>query len=1026
MSENALCPACANWRQASGERFCGLCGAGMDRFDVMHLYAFSSEGEPDRGLKDGQLVFRITPLPEREGPAVPLALRIDQTGQRMAYDLTRDIEAHGDDDGDLRVDRSAVAGQGPVSGQLVQEADDGTLVRVLAHFGISLPRPEFDLAPELVSLTEEDLRRKRTRLRLRCTDGLLAPVERVLFEDPKNPDDPGLVAHLERNHPDGTFLRPGEEAAVDISFDQAMVDELRNVAQGLRRTASVVLYGFDRAPMVVRTLRFQLYRPPKPVLHLPPRIEAMAGAGLYLPIRIENRGSAPLRLDKIGLEPEPDPNAKAAPGRSYAGRSLNDRSIAAGESYAVALDVRPDGNAADLLAEPGPRNARLTLSFANPNLDPVQQRVHVSVRAERECADIITIDFGTTESAAALLDDAGHREPVALQIGDEGNFVPTVVAYRADKSGQPVPTVGAPARELARTHEGLDLQYFDNIKWQLANPERQELPGGEWVDWTRITGDYIVELKRRIEAHPEVAARVTEAYVTRPARFDGRAIGALKAAFRYAGIEPLQLAARDTDPTTISESWPPVIAGLARPNLRALRRQALADPETIFGADPTGAVHHLLTVDVGGGSSDLSAFEVDYQNHADIWVHERASAGSDSLAGNHLSDWLYRNLIRPSLLGALSAAGFGADDVPVHFRWQSLPEAGVSHVQDRNGLALARVVFDLQRHDGPIRDLLARVEQAFAEAETDPSPGPDRTTATADLTRFNRSLFDTPDGARPLWDQLTEIWRQIAYVPAALSLWTRNGHEVEIEWPATGLDVDFARLMPDFQTRFREPMRNLLAPLVAALDTAQATDRSTQVLISGRGSLFPLFGRMLLAEVARVLQDRPHEVRTIEADMAKAITSVGGCYLAQLVSHDPNVRFVAHVPDRLALLGGADPRDSRKRQAIPFTGASLQDTDGLLVARVDLPPGRARRTIELAMVADTESSVEVDGTRVIARIRKTLDVSPGPDSYVVVRALDAERIEVGVGLAASALSDPPQESDFDSLTWLAEQHLPRD
>lgn len=407
---------------------------------------------------------------------------------------------------------------------------------------------------------------------------------------------------------------------------------------------------------------------------------------------------------------------------------------------------------------------------------------------------------------------------------------------------------------------------------------------------------------------------------------------------------------------------------------------------------------------------------MDYPDHANIAVQERGSAGSDSLAGNHMAEWIYTHLLRPTLVEALAAQGVTAADLPVHFSWQPLPAEGVSHIQDRNGLALASAVFDLQRNDGPIGELLGRLgsDDSYQGRDAD------------DIYAFNRALAADDDESRKLWTRMTEVWRQMAYVPPALELATASGQAVQVAWPRTGLAIDFKQIMRTFRARFQQPMRAHLNRLVAAFDGASATDRPARVVVSGRGSLFPLFSRTVLAEIEWAFGDRAHTIHLISPAMAKAITSMGACYLARLVARDPNVRFVADIPHRLAIVAGPDPADPNRHRVTPFAGADLNGgSDGLMTAPARLPHGRSSRIIELVMVNDDEESVELDGTRVVARVHAVLEIPRGKTSYVVVRPVDAEHIDVGLALTDQPVPETPAEADFDTLHWLGQHHLPR-
>jgi hypothetical protein len=441
--------------------------------------------------------------------------------------------------------------------------------------------------------------------------------------------------------------------------------------------------------------------------------------------------------------------------------------------------------------------------------------------------------------------------------------------------------------------------------------------------------------------------------------------------------------------------------------------------ESIFGADPTGQTHHLITIDVGGGSCDISAFEVDYQDFAHVAIHERATDGSDRLAGNHIAEWIYTHFVKPTLADVLAGSGVGLDDCPMHFAWAPVPAPGLSQLEDRNGLAVARVVRGLQDAEGPLRDVLARVEEEYrdeADRQTDQSQ--DRSTDSGTLFLFNRALLDRPGNARALWHRMTAVWQDMAYVPTPITLVTATGREVEIDWPAGGLEVDFEAAMSRFAERFQAPMSGHLKGILEDLGGGMKPDANACVLISGRGSLFPLFSRMLVTEIDRALGERDARILTVHPSMAKAITSMGAGYLAQLVARDPNIRFVARIASHLAVLGPSDPTQPGRRTARPFRGAAPVPGEGLMAAPAHFPPGPGLRMIELAMIAPDETTVDTNAKRVVASLQSMLNVPKGSDSYVLVRAVEAGRIEIGVGFASQQLPEHPEESDFDSVQWL--------
>ncbi|MCE6968757.1 Hsp70 family protein [Cereibacter sphaeroides] len=192
-------------------------------------------------------------------------------------------------------------------------------------------------------------------------------------------------------------------------------------------------------------------------------------------------------------------------------------------------------------------------------------------------AETLAIDFGTSNSAAAIL-DGGVPRRLALETGAE--TLPTAVFFPADRGPM---RIGAAAGEaLIAGEEG---RYMRALKSVLGTPLLHEprLIGGRRRTLAEVIAAFLAEVKRRAEQLTD--RRFRRALSGRPVRFhadsgrDARAEADLRACYLAAGFDAVDF--------------------LHEPEAAALASHGLGHPEG------TG-----LIVDIGGGTSDFSVFRV--------------------------------------------------------------------------------------------------------------------------------------------------------------------------------------------------------------------------------------------------------------------------------------------------------------------------------------------------------------------------------------------------------------------------------
>lgn len=190
--------------------------------------------------------------------------------------------------------------------------------------------------------------------------------------------------------------------------------------------------------------------------------------------------------------------------------------------------------------------------------------------------DILAIDFGTSNSAAAVLRDGQvHRIPIE----ENSDTLPTAVFFPAGKGQMRIGSAAADA-----LIGGEDGRYMRALKSILGTPLLHEsrLIGGRRRSVAEIISDFLAELRQRAEA--QTGERFRRALSGRPVRFHSRddernirAAEDLRACYHAAGFDDVDF---------------------------------LAEPEAAALASQRAAVDGQLglVVDIGGGTSDFSVF----------------------------------------------------------------------------------------------------------------------------------------------------------------------------------------------------------------------------------------------------------------------------------------------------------------------------------------------------------------------------------------------------------------------------------
>ena len=193
--------------------------------------------------------------------------------------------------------------------------------------------------------------------------------------------------------------------------------------------------------------------------------------------------------------------------------------------------------------------------------------------------DTLAIDFGTSNSAAAILEDGKVRR---LAIETDAETVPTAVFFPLDKGPMRIGVAAAVA--LISGEEG---RYMRALKSVLGTGlfHEQRLIGGKRRTLADIVAAFLVEVKARAEAVS--GRRFTRALSGRPVHFhtsdpvrDAKAEADLLGCYKAAGFDEVRF--------------------VFEPEAAALATHGLGKPGELG-----------LIVDIGGGTSDFSVFKTE-------------------------------------------------------------------------------------------------------------------------------------------------------------------------------------------------------------------------------------------------------------------------------------------------------------------------------------------------------------------------------------------------------------------------------
>lgn len=923
------CPYCQDWEFHPQDRFCGGCGHSYIEVKATIVNALQFEWAKVQGVtielcNTGRIAT---------GGGV---LKVVTEGGTALWSATvppDDLAVQGDVwQGSWQPSQGRAA---TVAELRFRPADAGQDL-VLGILGFGLKRALVALASEIEVLDIATVSRPEdgsVPVRLRLVQGLAGQINQVLLIDSANNEieiDAG-----------NAVLRPNRPLDIALPLLGSIRSQLISQPSGIDVTLRVRIQGQEEQRL---PLRLAVSAPARVELELAPRWVMQAGRPGFAPITIVNRGGTPVQVTGISLSWA----APAAPDTIKVPLPRKGMELKGGESHRLAFDLPM------LSALPAtvPASVTVTLGDGQP---PVRRQVQIAVRRAQPYDGTVAIDFGTTETAVAVRRGGVNELPTILNLEGEGAFLPTVIAYRLDADGVLRTRVGRSARSQADA-KGDSAMIVEGLKWRVADDLEVIRPDGSICCMLEVVADYLAQLKARVEEHVEIGASIETALVTVPSRFSPAQTEALLEAFSLAGIRPRHIR-MGSGKALVCESWSPAGLALPLPVLAAMSRQAFTD--TLPVTQAREGVFGLVTFDMGGGSTDVSAFRIDIRDMKTITATEIFVDGTNEVAGNVISR-LLAQAVMPSLRLALLGKGVQEAAIPIEPPWEPGTLGQPDPVAAENGRALARVVWALQASNS----LGTRIDFNNLDDQ--------KLRATAQQIEVQLiSNTRLPD----------------------LTLRERSGTTHRFSWDEAGLRLDVEGFLRNFIAGPGAAACRLVQTAVDALE-ATAPRQSNHILMTGRGSLFSLTGVMVEHQVGEVWKQDAVRFRMVD-DYLKSITSVGALVLADILPNARGVRFSSGLSAWFGFLGEPD--------AVTGHPEFVALCQGLPAAQVvaALPPGWAD---EFRLVLGTSLAREefLAQTSFRADFEVAVDIPAAPaDLPLFVRVAPAGRHALHVDIVAA-------------------------
>jgi hypothetical protein len=716
----------------------------------------------------------------------------------------------------------------------------------------------------------------------------------------------------------GIFERPKFSIPITIS------QEITRIA-GTFDAQLEVRFVSGNANENIVPIPFELRRagPADPRIAMPSkRINALAGRKGRIGVELRNDGGEPFLVTGCSWE------LKNLAGVTVLRGTTRELALLPACPFSGEPGARIRGELRPLFCDTGGRplpaaDYELAAAFTTDIGMELRRTVQISLLpSDRSAEGVISIDFGTTETAVAVhLTERGIQKRLIklarVEFECDGvtvpgePFEPTVAIAVCDPVQQQlVWRYGREAELFAaglKTGSGLGVRFFENLKWGLADGETGQLADGTRTTWAQIAEDYLRHVVELMETHPDCSGCVAQAFITKPALFGAERTKGLEQTFekiREGFVKKIRSISGET--LMISESWTPAYALFPTGGMIQELFESKGSTPLVPLSKEDIADTLVVTCDVGGGSTDMSLFHIARSPQTGrVRVDELWSDTMRAICGRAFGNLIECHLEAVAVAKISGAPGVDRFDEADPPRLDSLgfpvkrgnaadssPE-GISNARELKNLRMyfqsAEGAFrTVEREDAVGRVLLdagrlrttplekSEIERWFAPAIAAAGKIEDDGSGSL-LTNQRLELVSVDKRARP-------IVFEVADVKAAMTAITMKAHDQYFEI----LKQKFA----DAHHAIPEAFRN-------------GSGERTRFLLTGRGGQFVVVKAFLKA-LALVYFGQNCRQNFAQGEQAKWITSLGGALIGYSNSRNTAIDFEACIEKRLAIETGLD------------------------------------------------------------------------------------------------------------------------
>ncbi len=513
-----VCSKCnVGWQILEQDRYCGYCGCEAFGFSVKW------KDKPLYYKGDRTDIHELTILVENAG-ATPITFQPIQIQNRNALKLTEEVKSFIVKPGkpypiEVQVDPNKLnigyLEKIVISAKNVSPNQGGIKSLEL----LTLPVPEFTLKPN--NFTLEYPKSKETK----SFEFNIAYLQNTL--------------HIERIESSQGLIKD-----VDLSKAPDTVRLEINCSQLEEGSNSDTLWFKLRGPSnpIKKQIQIQAKRLPEPAKLFVPKthLEIIQDRERTDTLKIENRGEDPLKIDNIipadtsGLVQLPD---------------LDSIVIEGGKERELNISV------SSIDVEPGTHPIKFAILSNCATAPKYQHTLNVQVKKREEYPHYLAIDFGTTNSCCAYIDENDLYKlkliPLEDRKTDESgnpiifdlNIMPSSIIYRVKPENGRDYDVGSKA-ETDRTDSRDGPYYISSVKRWLGYRWHRQFPNKKAFQPTDVVSHILKHKINKVEDHLEqqnLPSKITRCVVTHPTKFNQQQQDALRQAFENIGITDLIL-----------------------------------------------------------------------------------------------------------------------------------------------------------------------------------------------------------------------------------------------------------------------------------------------------------------------------------------------------------------------------------------------------------------------------------------------------------------------------------------------------